>query len=380
MPWTEVSIMDAREEFCQLADQEDRNIRGLCRRFAISPTTGYMWMGRYQTEGRRGLADRSRRPHSSPLRSDSAIEEAVCALRRQHPAWGGRKLRARLLALGTSPPVPSASSITRILQRHGLIDPAQTAQHQPVTRFEAPFPNDLWQMDYKGHVPLARSGRCHPLTVLDDHSRFALGVRALGNEQASTVKAELIRLFARYGLPNRILCDNSAPWGASCVGRYTALGIWLLHLDVPVIHGRPHHPQTQGKDERFHRTLAEELLATRTFDTLEHAQAACDQWRYLYNHLRPHEALDLAPPITRYQPSPRSYPAQLPTIEYPAGTLVRTVKSRGEISLGGRVYFIGEALYHYPVALHETTDPAVYDVFFRHYHVSRIDCREPTEP
>jgi transposase InsO family protein len=379
MPWREVSIVDTREEFCGLAGQEGTNIRELCRRFGISPTTGYQWLARYRAAGRAGLADRSRRPHTCPGQAPAATEAVVVELRRQHPTWGGRKLRARLLALGTSPPVPSASSVTRILQRHRLIDPVQAAAHRPVTRFEAPFPNALWQMDYKGHVPLARFGRCHPLTVLDDHSRFALGVRALPNERSSTTKAELIRLFQSYGLPNRILCDNSGPWGCSYRGRYTALGIWLLHLDVAVIHGRPYHPQTQGKDERFHRTLEQELFAARTFDTLDQAQAACDRWRHTYNHIRPHEALAMAAPITRYRPSPRSYPERLPPIEYARGDLVRTVKSRGEISIAGRPYFIGEALYHYPVALRETADPAVYNVFFRHYLVGSIDRREPVE-
>ena len=356
MPWKEQSIMEAREEFCRVACQEESTMRELCRRYGISPTTGYRWLGRYQAEGRAGLADRSRR---------------------QHPTWGGRKLRARLLALGTSSPVPSASSITRILQRHGLVDPAASAQRRSPLRFCAPYPNDLWQMDFKGHFPLVDRGRCHPLTVLDDASRFDLALRALANEQSDTVKAELIRLFRCYGLPNRILCDNGAPWGNGRGGEVTTLGVWLLQLDVRLVHGRPAHPQTQGKDERFHRTLNEELVAARSFATLGEAQRAFDEWREIYNLERPHEAIDLATPITRYHLSPRCYPEQLPAIEYPPGTLVRRVKSRGEISFHGQVYFVGRALYHYPVALHPTEDAAVYEVHFRHYRVGRIDCREP---
>jgi hypothetical protein len=234
-------------------------------------------------------------------------------------------------------------------------------------------------MDFKGHFALAGQGRCHPLTVLDDASRFNLGLRALPNEQTATTQAELIRLFERYGLPNRILCDNGAPWGNGRGGIITALGVWLMRLDVLLIHGRPAHPQTQGKDERFHRTLGEELLSTRSFASLAEVQRAFDAWRDIYNQQRPHEALGLATPITHYQPSIRPYPASLPAIEYAPGLLVRKVKSRGEICLFGRSYIIGEALYRYPVALRPTDDAAVYDVLFRHYVVGRIDCRQPDQ-
>lgn len=369
--------MDAREEFARLAMREDGNKRELCRRFGISPTTGYQWLRRYQQEGRAGLTDRPRRPHSSPWKTPVEVEEAVVQLRRQHPAWGSRKLRALLAGQLSARQVPSTSTITRILQRHQLLDPQEAATHRAFTRFEAPFPNDLWQMDYKGHFALAGYGRCHPLSVLDDHTRFDIGLRALPDERGPTVKEELIRLFQRFGLPNRILCDNGPPWGYSGLQSFTSLAVWLLHLDVVVIHGRPWHPQTQGKDERFHRTLQRELLSTRSFNTLDDAQIAFDDWRHIYNHIRPHEAIGLVPPIARYQPSPRCYPERLPEIEYPQIDLVRTVGTRGEIKLKGHRYYIGEAFYRYPVALRPTSDEAILTVFFRHYCVGRLDLREP---
>jgi transposase InsO family protein len=275
--------------------------------------------------------------------------------------------------------VPSAGSITRILHRHGLISAQASAQHRPLTRFTAPVPNDLWQMDFKGHFALVGAGRCHPLTVLDDHSRFNLGLRALPHEQAATVQAELITLFQRYGLPNRILCDNSPPWGTAYRGRWTKLGVWLLLLDVGVIHGRPWHPQTQGKDERFHRTLNTELLRTRSFASLTEVQTAFDQWRIVYNQIRPHEALGLDPPIDHYQPSLRSYPERLPAVEYASGEVVRTVNSRGTIAIKGAHYYVGEGFTGYPVAIRPTADAALWDVYFRHYVIAQIDRRESAE-
>jgi transposase InsO family protein len=269
--------------------------------------------------------------------------------------------------------------MTRILHRQQLITPEASAQATPWIRFCAPQPNDLGQMDFKGHFALTTAARCQPLTVLDDHSRFALGIRALSSQQAALVKPELIALFRRYGLPNRILCDNTGPWGTATPGRYTALGIWLLHLDVRVIHGRPYHPQTQGKEERFHRTLATEVLQAQSFGSLAQVQDAFDAWRTVYNLQRPHEALDLQPPGSRYQLSPRVYPETLPPVEYDQGELVRRVHSRGEISLQGRFYHLGEGLCGQPVALRPTADPAILAVYFRHYLVAQLDLHHPAE-
>lgn len=374
MPFREVSVMEQKEEFVRLASIEDVNVRELCRRTGISRTTGYLWLNRYRSGGKTALEDRSRRPHRSPNKTPDWIEEAIVELRQRHPAWGGRKLRARLVRTGLEG-VPAASTITEVLRRHKLLDPAETEARLAPQRFEAPFPNDLWQMDYKGHFPLAGKGRCHPLTVLDDHTRFDIGLRALPDQRGLTVKNELIRAFQRYGLPNRILCDNSSPWGC-WEGTHTALSVWLMHLDVVVIHGRPWHPQTQGKEERFHRTLERELLSTRTFDTLFDAQYAFDEWRHLYNHLRPHEALGMVPPIDHYRASPRSYPETLPAIEYSSEDLVRTVRGKGEVTFKGRRHYIGEGFRGYPIAFRATDHDSVFNVYFRHYWIRRLDIRE----
>src|SRR5215216_96402 len=164
MPFKEFTTMSQRLEFVLLASAEDANIRLLCRRFSISPTTGYKWLRRYRSSGSDGLQDLSRRPEHSPRRTRSDLEQAACLLRQQHPAWGGRKLRARLLALGHKQ-VPSPSTITAILRRNQLIDPTVSESHKPFIRFQHPNPNDLWQIDFKGDFPL-RQGRCYPLTVI----------------------------------------------------------------------------------------------------------------------------------------------------------------------------------------------------------------------
>ncbi len=373
MPWKECSSVSEREEFVKLVALDSSNVSLLCRRFEISRKTGYKWLGRYASSDRATLCDRSRRPHTSPVRTCATMEGLVLAVRHQHPAWGGRKIRRVLLNVGHEG-VPSASTITAILHRHGRIDQAESSKHKAWTRFEHEHPNDLWQMDFKGHFAMDR-GRCHPLTMLDDHSRYCVSLEACGNERTETVRSRLTGVFRRYGLPRRMLMDNGPPWGNNADHPWTPLTVWLLRLGVGVSHGRPYHPQTQGKEERFHRTLKAEVLSGRSFENLLVCQSAFNDWRETYNVHRPHEALDLDTPITRYASSSRSFPESLPSIEYGPGDTVRRVHDGGLISLKNRAYRVGKAFRGYPVALRPTLCDGILDVYFGTERIGWIDER-----
>jgi transposase InsO family protein len=376
MPWKERKTMSLREEFVVLACGEGVNMRELCERFGVSRKTGYKWVNRYVASGREGLRDRSRRPQRSPERTAAEIEQRVVELREAHPAWGGRKLRHRLLKLGCES-VPAASTITEILRRHGRLNEEESAKHRAWSRFEHPQPNDLWQMDFKGHFALTSGrGRCHPLTVLDDHSRFALGLRACGDERHETVQEHLTDLFRRYGMPRRIVMDNGSPWGNGWDQRYTRLTVWMLRLGLGVTHGRPYHPQTQGKDERFHRTLTAELISRRSFRDLVDCQRQFDAWREEYNLIRPHEALKMGVPAERYRPSGRPFPEALPAIEYYAGDLIRKVHDQGLISYRRRLIHVGKAFCGLMVALRATEIEGVFDVYFCEECLGSLDVRE----
>jgi transposase InsO family protein len=377
MPWKESTCMSQRREFVLLANFPEVNLSQLCGRFGISRKTGYKWRARFQANDTRALADQSRRPQHSPRRTLPSVEEPVLALRAEHPAWGGRKLRARLVALGYSG-VPAASTITAILQRHQLIAPEESLHHQSFRRFEHPEPNDLWQMDFKGYFATA-AGRCHPLTVLDDHSRFALELRACADERAETVQNALTTVFRRYGLPWRMTMDNGGPWGVYLDGRcrWTRLTVWLLRLGVRVSHSRPYHPQTQGKDERFHRTLKVELLRDYAWRDLHECQDRFVHWRDQYNCQRPHEALQMQVPAARYRVSARPFPECLPSIQYPADSIVRRVQKNGVIYLHQRILFVGEAFHGLDVALRPTTTDGLYEVYFCHQQVATLDLTEP---
>jgi len=304
MPWKEVSVMSQRLEFVQMASGEQANIRQLCRHFNISAPTAYKWLHRFKETGRpQSLLDQSRRPHHSPGRTADEIERLVVELRVAHPAWGGRKIRARLL----------------------------------------------------------------------------VGLAACPGTSTLPTQAALRDVFRRYGLPARITMDNGSPWGCSLKpGAHTLFTIWLLRLGIAVSHSRPHHPQTQGKDERFHRTLQAELLRYVSLQSLAHCQFEFDRWRDLYNCQRPHEALGMQVPASRYLPSCRPFPETLPPVEYDAADIVRKVRGWGHIKYHSKEYFIGQAFSGLHVALRHTAYEGVFDVYFSQHRVTQIDVTATT--
>jgi transposase InsO family protein len=326
-------------------------------------------MARYLAAGVEGLAECSRRPRHQPRRSSRVLEALVLAIRAENQAWGGRKIA---YALGRDHGVRvAASTVTAILRRSGSPLGELGGGAAPFIRFEHPCPNDLWQMDYKGHVAL-RAGRLHPLTVLDDHSRYSVVLAACGDEQTATVRGHLITAFERYGLPWRIATDNGSPWGDGPGSPFTPLGVWLLEHDIQITHSRPYHPQTLGKDERFHRTLKAEVMGT-TFQTLAEAQQAFDRWRERYNHYRPHQALDMQTPDSRFAPSPRAYKPEPEPFEYAPDDILRRVQQLGRFSYKGAIWKAPRAFYGKTIALRPTERDGVYDLIFRSTTISTVD-------
>jgi transposase InsO family protein len=295
----------------------------------------------------------------------------VITTHRKYRGWGGWKLQQRLLDLGHHS-VPSPNTITAILRRHQLLDPRESAKHKAFQRFERAAPNELWQMDFKGEFQLPR-GHCYPLTILDDHSRFAVGLQACSANTTAITQAAIIAVFRRYGLPQAITCDNGPPWGTRFRGHYTRFGVWLLRLGIRLFHSRPHHPQTQGKDERFHRTLNLELLRYLQPRGQAHCQQQFNRWRHRYNNERPHEALGMKVPASRYQTSPRTYPERLPPIEYGAADMVRKVRNYGHFKYLGREYHIGSAFSGLHVALRATAADGIMDVYFCQQRIRTIN-------
>lgn len=371
MPWMERSRMSLRVEFIEELNKGILSMSELCRRYEISRKTGYKWWNRYLLEGAPALSDQSRRPLKSPHQINSDLSNQVCAIREQHPTWGGRKIRVILLKQGIQNP-PAASTISGILRRRGYIKEGER-DVSPCNRFEHEAPNHLWQMDFKGHFAYEQ-GRCYPLTVIDDHSRFNVALVGCLNEQRVTVKTQLISIFQRYGLPKRINVDNGNPWGSlfDCA-RYTKLSVWLLKLGIDVSYSRPRHPQTNGKCERFHRTLKSELLQSTYFKSLSDIQKAFDQWRHIYNWERPHEGIGMSTPSDRYHMSYRPYQEASEEYDYAEDYIVKKADCRGRLHLNSRQVFIGMPFSGENIGIRESLQNKQFEIYFRHQLLGSID-------
>jgi len=374
MPWKERTTMSLRSAFIEQAKAAGSNISALCRAYQVSRKTAYKWLKREREAGAAGLVEQSRRPKHSPGQTQGSIEAQVLAVREDNPDWGGRKIRRVLQDQGHRE-APAASTITAILRRNQQIDAEESLKHKPMQRFARQQPNELWQMDFKGYFALEMGGYCHPLTVIDDHSRFLLGLKACPDETYETVQRQLTAIFQQFGLPERMLMDNGSPWGDDWVTHHTILTAWLLRLEIAVSHGRPYHPQTQGKDERLHRTLKDEVISRHTLNDLTQSQVIFDQWWHKYNYERPHDALQLDTPATHYQKSPRPFPHVLPPITYEPADMLRKVDQSGKIYFQSHVFRVGKAFRYQPVAVRPAHEDGVFEVFFCKQKVAQIDLR-----
>jgi transposase InsO family protein len=374
MSWKAVTVMEQRQELVRLAMLEGANRRELFRRFGVSAQTGYKWIGRAGSGG--DFADRSRKPLNSPLRCPDSVEQAVLAVRDQHPAWGARKIgnvlkRQRGWQAGFEMPVES--TIHAILVRHGRIA-AKDGGAALHLRFERPEPNELWQMDFKGASALGNGRRLHPLTVIDDHSRYALCIGACADETGTTVKARLEQVFRHYGLPQAFFVDNGNPWGDSHGGKWTKFRVWLLKLGVHLIFSRPLHPQSRGKIERFHRSMDDEVFSMRPLAAMREAQHAFNGWRGIYNHERPHEGIAMQRPAERYRPSPRSMPQTLPQVEYGQGETVRKVtRNTHSIWFNNRKWNVPKAFDGESLAIRPHSADGQHGIHFGAHLIKTID-------
>ena len=356
MPWKETCAMTERLKFVTLAETGEETMAALCRRFGISRKTGYKLLARYAAEGVAGLADRSHAARHHPHEVSEVIEGRIVALRAERPSWGPRKLRARLREIDPGTAWPATSTFGDIVRRHGLVVPRR---RRPVTPADtSPFcdcsaPNDTWCVDYKGWFRTGDGRRCDPLTISDAHSRYLLRCQAVHRVDASCARPLIEATFREYGLPRAIRTDNGPPFASTGVGGLSRLSIWWIKLGIRPERITPGRPCENGRHERLHGTLERE--ACRPAASSRRAQQQrFDAFRRIYNDERPHEAIGDVAPRTIYQPSPRSYPAQLPDIVYPDHWEVRIVKHKGDIKWRGERLFIGEVLTGEPLGIEES--------------------------
>ena len=327
MPWEVLPVSEIRLAFVHQVILLRSSVAEACRKFHISRKTGYKWLRRYRENPQRVLLDRSRRPLASPTQTDSTVEDRIVEVRREF-GWGPRKIRALIARDGLA--LPSVRTVANILTRRGCIAAADDPP-QPPLRFERDAPHQLWQCDHKGPIEVARQ-KIFPFTVIDDHSRFLLALRPCTDLTMKTAFAVLWDTFAEFGLPEAILADNAFSTSFSVPKTISWFDAQLVRLGIHPTHGRPYHPQTQGKVERLHGTLQRELLPHTRRDSLEHFHQDANRWRTdVYNSIRPHEAIGDVPPLARFQPSSRARPDKLPPVEYPAGSVLRKVSVAGDV-------------------------------------------------
>lgn len=367
MPWKETSSVQERIQFVIECSIYPGSFASLCDKYGISRPTGYKWVQRFREGGSMAaLEDHSRCPEHSPHETPQDIQQRVLSLRRQY-GWGAKKIRVVLLREGIQ---LSVSTVHRIIQRHGLIDPDDA--HRPATqRFERSKPNELWQVDAKGPIALGQ-GRCSILTIEDDHSRFAVGVYPVFDQRADSALACLVHAFEQYGVPEAMLMDHGPPWWSvtSDIG-LSRVSIFLLQQDIRLYFCGIRHPQTQGKVERFHGTIDHLLRHRGTPRDMEACVAMMVAFRDEYNFIRPHEGIGMLVPADRYRPSKKRYNPDPPEWKYPSGMQTYELNSQGRLTYGSRRYFVCEALANQLVGVQELGGKVI--VAFRNMYVREID-------
>lgn len=370
MPWKESSVFEERLRFAVLASQGEQSMAALCRQFGISRQTGYVWRARYLAGGAAQMADRSRRPHTCPRQTAPDIEQAVVALRERYPDWGAEKLEHRLRREHPDWPRIAPRTVHRILLRQGLI-PSPAVTRPARRRFEHECPNELWQMDFKGPQAGAGHARVGPLSILDDHSRYVLCLRQLGSTRMEGVRRCLREVFEQAGLPEALLVDHGTPWWnpASPWG-VTELQVWIMQQGVRMKFSGIRHPQTQGKVERMHGALQSAVWRRRAN---QDEQAWLDAFRAEYNHVRPHQALGMATPASRWEPSPRRFQESPAEWDYEAPMEVVRLGEDGQLWWRGRRWEISCALRHQRVGLLGVGEQAL--VYFYRTPLRELDLR-----
>lgn len=367
MPWECKTVEKLREEFA-LAALQCSNFSALCREFGIDRHTGYKWKARY--EAQESLTDRSRRPYTSPSRTPEAVEQLVLSLRTENPGWGAKKIRSVLEARGHLD-LPCVKTVNNILNRYGCISPEESQKRQPFIRFEKELCNQMWQTDFKGQFRMNDSNYCYPLDILDDHSRFCIRTSPYISTE-NVVISTFLDAFREFGMPNSILSDNGAQFAGFKKG-YTQFERWLMDLDILPIHGRIKHPQTQGKIERFHRTMKQELLNHTEIADIEEAREKFAMWREKYNNERPHEALGMRRPADIYEPSSREYKEKIEKFEYSGQYHVIKVNSWGYVRFDKWQIYLSETMIDHYIEFRPSPGGETFIACYRNFKIAEFD-------
>ncbi|NIN35674.1 MAG: IS481 family transposase, partial [Gammaproteobacteria bacterium] len=372
MPWRECNRMDERLKFiARLLDGE--KMSALCREFGISRPTGYKIFNRYKDFGVNGLEDRSRRPYRQANQLPFQIERTILRIKQEHPSWGAPKIREKLLREYPMIKPPAKSTVHAVLDRHGLVKRRKRRRHKAkgTALNHVQTPNGLWCADYKGEFRLGNKHYCYPLTISDYHSRYLLACEGLESTRSSFALAVFERVFKEYGLPHAIRTDNGIPFSApNALFGLSHLSVWWLRLGIQIERIKPGHPQQNGRHERIHLTLKKETTRPAAFNFLQQ-QARFDDFVTVYNHDRPHQALNMKYPGEVYTPSTRVY-RPLDEPEYPFHDRSVRVTQCGRICIGRRKINFSIVFAGQTIGIREVADN-IWLVSFMQYDLGYFD-------
>lgn len=366
MPWKARGVEMLREEFVQRCQAEHRNVSALCEEYGISRKTGYKWLKRYEED--HDLQDKSKSPLNKRTKTEEETEKIILKAREEHTGWGAHKIWKYLRNKGHQ--IPCKRTINNILKRNGMITKEASLASTPFIRFERARNNELWQADFKGDFVMANGLRCFPLTILDDHSRFAIWIEPKSDQR--NVMTSFIRAFREFGLPDEVLTDNG-PVFAGFKNGYTQFERMLMDQDVLPIHGRPHHPQTQGKIERFHRSMKNEILLSQEILDLEDAVGVFSAWQHVYNFERPHEALGDKCPGDVYSPSPKPFLEVIPPFDYDPHYHLYRINNWGYLRFAHHQIYISETFCNTYVQLIPVEEEDTALITYRNFIIAKVD-------
>ena len=373
VPWKERTVEMNRDEFVRRVMAHEKSKSALCREYGISRPTGDKWIKRF--ESGEGFQDRSKVPFHTPNKIKVETEALIIAARKEEPGIGATKIK-RILRNKGHTGLPCNSTVNAIFKRNNLITQEASRAAMPYKRFEKEAPNIMWQADFKGHYAMGNGKRCHPLSVIDDHSRYCLCADAKPNERREGTQESFRSAFREYGMPQILLCDNGNPWGTSQTTGYTLFELWLMELGILTIHIRPMHPQTQGKTEKFNRSFKDERLKFYVPKDLQDADRQRNEYRSFYNNVRPHHALALDVPAQHYKPSGLAFVEKIEDWEYDSEYEIRKIKGSGFLAYGGQGYFLSEAFGGKTIAIKPSSKDGFVNLCFRQFRIGRINLKE----
>jgi len=367
--------MEEKLRFVFDYERDEQTMTELCERYGIARETGYVWLRRYRERGVGGLVELNRAAERHPNQTPAEIEQAVLELRQAHMRWGPRKLKRVLERDQPGRAWPAASTMGALLKREGLV--VARKQRRKTAPYSEPLahadgPNRVWCADFKGWFRTADGARIDPLTISDAHSRYLLRCQAVEKTDTPRVQAIFEAAFREYGLPLAIRTDNGAPFASTALAGLSRLAVWWMKLGIVPERIEAGHPEQNGRHERMHRTLKQEVAMPPAKDRRAQ-QRALQRFRQEYNQVRPHEALGMQTPASVYAPSEREYPRQVPEPEYPSTMVVRRVHSKGHFRWKKRhEVFVSEVLWGERVGL-LPIDERWYTVYFAQLPLGRFD-------